>query len=108
MEGKIMFILLLRYILLAIFCSFDYTSNRHVNAILIRNIQDVLKENEYDPTIIKHKRSYTVSCVISSNLQIIGAARTYFKSKKSDHQREQSGKKLVLLHHLENDNEGTM
>ena len=88
MEGKIMFILLLKYILLAIFCSFALTSNLHVNTILIRNIQGLLKENEYDPTIIKHKCSYTVSCVISSNLQIIGAAQTYFKSKKSDHQRE--------------------
>ena len=88
-----MFILFLRYILLAIFCSFDHTSNRHVNTILIRNIQGVLKENEYDPTITKRKCSYTVICVISSNLQIIGAARTYFKSKKSDYQREQSGKK---------------
>ena len=74
-------------------CSFDHTSNRHVNTILIRNIQGVLKENEYDPTMIKCKCSYTFSLVIS-NLWVTGAVWTYFKSKKSDYHREQSGKKV--------------
>ena len=37
--------------------SFDHVSNRQVNTMLIRNIQGVLKENEYDPNIIKREYS---------------------------------------------------
>ena len=37
------------------FHSFDHVSNRQVNTTLICNIQGVLKDNEYDPTMIKSK-----------------------------------------------------
>ena len=94
---------------LIIFCSFDHTSNCHVNTILICNIQGVLKENEYDPTMIKRKCSYTFSFVIS-NPRITWAVRTYFKLKKIKVTTTESSlvKKLVLLHHLENDNKSTI
>ena len=37
------------------FHSYDHVSNRQVNITLIHNIQGVLKENKYDPTMIKSK-----------------------------------------------------
>ena len=34
------------------FHSFDHVSNCQVNTTLIRNIHGVLKDNEYDPTVM--------------------------------------------------------
>ena len=64
--GKVRNFCIISKLNLIICCSFDHTSNHHVNTILIRNIQGVIKENEYDPTMIKRKCCYTFSLVISN------------------------------------------
>ena len=35
------------------FCSFDHVSNHQIKTTLVRNVQGVLKDNEYNPSMIK-------------------------------------------------------
>ncbi|XP_065894554.1 uncharacterized protein [Dysidea avara] len=54
--------------------SFDDQSNKDVNSSITRNVKAVAQDSQYDVSLIKR------------------AARTYFKSRKSAHQRVQRGK----------------
>ena len=72
--------------------SFDDQSNKDVNSSITRNVKAVAQDSQYDVSLIKRKYDSVNLLWPYGHMMLIGAARTYFKSRKSAHQRVQRGK----------------
>ena len=80
-----------------IISGFDDHTNREITAALIRNVLGGLdSNNHYDQSVIRRKHLQSQECEISLHNNLCkGAACTYFKSRKSYHQRQASGKQAA-------------
>lgn len=71
---------------------FDDLNNRRISRELVTNVLAV-SDQSYDTTLINHKEQ---SILLPYQVYLIGALRTYFKSKKSEDHKRKSGRSTAI------------
>ena len=74
--------------------SFDHANNKEINKKLIRSVQGVADDEFLDVALIKRMLGFDLIHVPLSFLYL-GAARTYFKTRKNRQRKISSGKQTA-------------